>query len=148
MFKKNQKGQSALEYLMTYGWALVVIVIVVVALYALGILDPASYTASTCRGFSGLAYKTHIANTTDGFEIVVTNSTGGEITLTGAQFDGQVLGLPTETTIAAQGEADIGPTAVTGLSAGASYSKIVTITYNVSGLQTPKTETATCTGTA
>ncbi|MBI4209886.1 MAG: hypothetical protein HY544_00040 [Candidatus Diapherotrites archaeon] len=33
MFLKDRKGQSALEYLMTYGWALIVIVVVIAALY-------------------------------------------------------------------------------------------------------------------
>jgi len=36
----ERKGQSALEYLMTYGWALVTVVIVVAALFAFGIFNP------------------------------------------------------------------------------------------------------------
>jgi len=42
---KNKKGQSALEYLMTYGWALVVIVIVIAALFAFGVFE----TQINCR---------------------------------------------------------------------------------------------------
>ncbi len=37
------KGQGALEYLMTYGWALIIIVIVGTALYVLGPLNPETY---------------------------------------------------------------------------------------------------------
>ena len=33
------KGQSAMEYLMTYGWAIVIVIIVAAALVALGFFD-------------------------------------------------------------------------------------------------------------
>jgi hypothetical protein len=36
----RKKSQAALEYLMTYGWAILVIVIVIAALYAMGVLTP------------------------------------------------------------------------------------------------------------
>lgn len=39
----NNKGQSALEFLWYYGWAFVVIIIVVVALFAFGIFDRTFY---------------------------------------------------------------------------------------------------------
>ena len=32
-----KKAQSAMEYLMTYGWAILIVIIVAAALYALGI---------------------------------------------------------------------------------------------------------------
>ena len=50
---KNNKGQSALEYLMTYGWALVVIVIVIAALFAFGVFN----TPKNCTQTSGLLIK-------------------------------------------------------------------------------------------
>lgn len=37
------KGQGAMDYLMTYGWALLIIVVVGVALYTLGVLNPETY---------------------------------------------------------------------------------------------------------
>ena len=56
MLKK--KAQAALEYLMTYGWAILVIVIVIAALYALGIFTPkASVACTPC--FSSFAYLDH-----------------------------------------------------------------------------------------
>lgn len=41
-----RRGQSAMEYLMTYGWALLVIVVVLAALVLLGIFNPP--TPETC----------------------------------------------------------------------------------------------------
>ena len=38
----NKKSQSAMEYLMTYGWAVLVVVIVLAALFYLGVFDKKS----------------------------------------------------------------------------------------------------------
>jgi hypothetical protein len=35
---RKMKAQAAMEYLMTYGWAILIIIVVVAALYAMGIL--------------------------------------------------------------------------------------------------------------
>ncbi|MBE5728259.1 hypothetical protein IHE51_00125, partial [Candidatus Parvarchaeota archaeon] len=40
---KNKRSQSALEYMMTYGWAILIIVIVAVVLYSMGIFSPPSF---------------------------------------------------------------------------------------------------------
>ena len=49
----DRKTQSALEYLMTYGWAILIIVIVAAVLYSLGIFSPSSSIGTTVTGFSG-----------------------------------------------------------------------------------------------
>ncbi|MGC8533630.1 MAG: hypothetical protein ACP5MV_03330 [Candidatus Parvarchaeum sp.] len=49
---KSVKSQSALEYMMTYGWAILVIVIVAGVLYSLGIFSPSSSLSTTITGFS------------------------------------------------------------------------------------------------
>jgi len=38
-----RKAQAALEYLMTYGWALLIIMLVILILFYLGILNPSSF---------------------------------------------------------------------------------------------------------
>ncbi len=40
------KGQAAIEYLVTYGWAIIIIAVVISALYALGIFNSSSYYTS------------------------------------------------------------------------------------------------------
>jgi hypothetical protein len=40
---KSQKSQSAMEYLMTYGWAILIIAIVLVALFSLGVFNSANF---------------------------------------------------------------------------------------------------------
>lgn len=49
---KNLKLQSAMEYLMTYGWAILIIAVVMVALFSLGILG-GSPLSTTCLPGSG-----------------------------------------------------------------------------------------------
>lgn len=49
-----KKAQSAMEYLMTYGWAILIVIIVAAALYALGIFNPATYTGRIPTGFTTL----------------------------------------------------------------------------------------------
>ncbi|MCL4399390.1 LamG domain-containing protein [Candidatus Parvarchaeota archaeon] len=49
----THKSQSALEYMMTYGWAILIIVIVAAVLYSFGIFSPSSSISATITGFSG-----------------------------------------------------------------------------------------------
>ncbi len=55
MFSKrgNSKAQSAMEYLMTYGWAILIISIVLAALFALGVFSSSSFVGTTCIAASG-----------------------------------------------------------------------------------------------
>ena len=62
--KKAARGQAALEFLMTYGWVLVIIVISGAALYSMGILNPSTYMKKGCVGFEKLHYKDHLMKTT------------------------------------------------------------------------------------
>ena len=44
-----KRAQSAMEFLMTYGWAFLVCVLVVIALYSFGLVDFLSWLPSYCR---------------------------------------------------------------------------------------------------
>jgi len=147
----DKKGQAALEYLMTYGWALVVIVIVIAALFAFGIFNPPA--AATCRGLDKLAYSDHaISAGNNAIELRIGNGAGSTIKFDSISYSGDFAG-GTITTM--PGNLATGSyqsftntdgnftTAITG-----SYSGTVTITYTTeagSGIQ--HTETATCSGT-
>ncbi len=47
-------AQSALEYMMTYGWALIIIAVVIGILYLMGIFNPTASVSATVSGFSNL----------------------------------------------------------------------------------------------
>ncbi|MFP3215414.1 MAG: hypothetical protein RXR32_02610 [Candidatus Micrarchaeota archaeon] len=50
----SRKAQSAMEYLMTYGWAILIIGIALAAMFQMGLFNPSKYVMSTCTLPSGL----------------------------------------------------------------------------------------------
>ena len=55
----NLRAQSAMEYLLTYGWAFLIIAVVLGAMFALGIFNPGQFVGSECflpAGFSCLSF--------------------------------------------------------------------------------------------
>ena len=49
----HKKLQSAMEYLMTYGWAILIIAVVIGVLYALGIFNGSGFLGSFCTAQTG-----------------------------------------------------------------------------------------------
>ncbi|MCL4372046.1 hypothetical protein M1373_01865 [Candidatus Marsarchaeota archaeon] len=45
---KKQNAQAAIEYLTTYGWAIIIISVSLAALYYLGVFNPATYVSTSC----------------------------------------------------------------------------------------------------
>ena len=66
----THKSQSALEYLMTYGWAILIIVIVAVILYSMGLFNPSSSITFTSSGFSPFTVSSSLCNNL-GYKIAV-----------------------------------------------------------------------------
>jgi len=144
-----KRGQAALEYLTTYGWVLVIIVIVAAALYALGLLNPATYQPHTCTGFSSLTYTDHVINSSGAMKLVLKNGVGKTITsanISSVKIDGtEKLSSHTEVTSwAAGGEKTLSATLSGSYSKGDPYTATVEITYVAGGIK--HTEIGTCTG--
>lgn len=78
-----RKAQSSLEFLMTYGWALVAILTVIAALYSFGVLDINQYLPEQCRLFSQIECQEFA---TDGelgtFNLSFVNNYGVDMTIT------------------------------------------------------------------
>ncbi|EEZ93034.1 MAG: hypothetical protein BJBARM4_0426 [Candidatus Parvarchaeum acidiphilum ARMAN-4] len=66
----SRRSQSALEYMMTYGWAILIIVIVAVILYSMGIFNPSSSITFTSSGFSPFTVSSSLCNNI-GYKIAV-----------------------------------------------------------------------------
>lgn len=147
-----RKGQGAMEYLMTYGWALLVIVIVGAALFALGILNPATYQQKTCSGFQYFTYVDHKLNTTA--LVISLRNANQRINLTSIQMGGAasfIVEYPDVTVVEPLSQATsfiITTPNVPAVTAGAVYSDVnISIRYDVIGGITANTETFTCAGT-
>ena len=99
-----KKGQSAMEYLMTYGWAILIVIVVVAALYGMGVFSLKSGVAcSPC--FSYFAFVDYADGTllirngaqvidtisaSTGTSDVTTADPGDDITITGLSTTGDV----------------------------------------------------------
>ncbi len=48
MLLRNKKGQAAMEFLMTYGWAILIVIIAIAALVYFGVLSPERFISDQC----------------------------------------------------------------------------------------------------
>ena len=76
MFKKSQ---AAMEFLMTYGWAILVVLVAIGALAYFGVLSPDRFLPSKCQLPSGIACVDHRADAT-GVQVVLLNGMGFDAT--------------------------------------------------------------------
>ncbi|MFH0956939.1 MAG: hypothetical protein V1813_03680 [Candidatus Aenigmatarchaeota archaeon] len=154
-----------MEYLMTYGWAILIVIIVAAALYSLGIFNPATWTGSRATGFTNMgapaagAWKLGANGAADQFQLVLKNNLPSRISVTGVNVtigitacDGEAIN-----SVAVQGSGGIPEGIGTGFTvtancgtqtAGSSYTSTVSLTYNNldTGL-TALTESGSLTGT-
>ncbi len=76
-----KKGQAAMEFLMTYGWAILVVLIAIGALAYFGVLSPGRFLPSSCTmgpGFSCEEFKVdNVAG--DSLQIRLRNGIGKDI---------------------------------------------------------------------
>ena len=63
---KNMKSQAALEFLMTYGWAILVVLVAVGALAYFGVLNPDRFLPTKCTLQAGIACLDHKVQGTAG----------------------------------------------------------------------------------
>jgi uncharacterized protein (UPF0333 family) len=62
MFKFQGKSQAAMEFLMTYGWAILVVLVAIGALAYFGVLSPDKFLPSKCQLPAGMACTDHKAD--------------------------------------------------------------------------------------
>ena len=78
----RNKAQTAMEYLMTYGWAILIVIVVIAALYAMGVFTPQAAGGSCSPCFSNFAFVDYA-----GGSLILTTQPR-EITITGITEDG------------------------------------------------------------
>ena len=147
-----RKAQSALEYLLTYSWAFIIIVIVGAALFALGVFNPASSTALQVRGLSNFQIDDGKIETNGNMTLVIGVKTGLTTNLTDIDFsiqgiscsdtadDADIIVTPSQTQTIV-----LDPASVCSLTAGDSVIIDVTIDYLVGRSIVPHTDSGTIT---
>lgn len=78
--KKYETSQAAMEFMMTYGWAMIVLIIAIASLAYFGVLNPSRFLPDQCILPAGLACLDFNVYS-DNVEIVLRNSFGETITI-------------------------------------------------------------------
>ena len=73
--KRDMKAQSAMEYLMTYGWAILIIAVVLAALFELGVFNGSNLGPQACIAQAGFVCRNPIY-TANGIGITFGQTTG------------------------------------------------------------------------
>ena len=82
MFSKNNKSQAGFEFLTTYGWAFLVILIMISTLAYFGILTPSNVLPSRCNIGAEFQCIDHQISATGGtFRLRLKNGVGGAVTV-------------------------------------------------------------------
>ena len=87
MQKRGRKAQAAMEFLMTYGWAILIVLIVLAALFFLGVFDP--QTPNSCIIPAPFNCK-DIVFREEGFEIILGAINIGGGTISDVKVNNQV----------------------------------------------------------
>jgi hypothetical protein len=80
--KDGLHGQAALDFLLTYGWALALVGIVVAVFFMFGIFDISNFMGSKAVGFSEVAVKDWRMDTDGTFTIMLTSHSAHGINIT------------------------------------------------------------------
>ncbi|MEK6934652.1 MAG: hypothetical protein AABW46_02130 [Nanoarchaeota archaeon] len=78
-----RRGQAAMEFLMTYGWAILVVLIAIGALAYFGVLNPSRFLPSSCTLMPGLsceAFKVDATAAGGHIRVDIQNGIGQDLT--------------------------------------------------------------------
>ncbi|MFH1331789.1 MAG: hypothetical protein ABIH63_00710 [archaeon] len=80
-----KRAQAAMEFLMTYGWAILVVLVAIGALAYFGVLNPSRFLPSSCTLIPGLGCDEHKA-TSAGATLIIRNGMGSDVTVNSITF--------------------------------------------------------------
>ncbi len=136
-----------MEYLMTYGWAILIVIIVAAALFALGVFSPSTYTGHQATGFGELGTPEDWQYSDTNITIILRNQIGQDVSISnvtsaGCTGSAAPVSLPSSDTVQVVVEG------CPDKNAPATYSQLVTVTYTVGVGGLTRTASGTLTGTA
>jgi len=73
---RKLRAQSAMEYLMTYGWAILIIAVVLGALFAMGVFNSPSLVGTVCIPLSGYYCANPVLSTSGTLTLTIGQATG------------------------------------------------------------------------
>ena len=89
--KRKVRGQASLEFLMTYGWAILVVLVVISSLAYFGVLNPQQFLPRKCQFGQGFICIDHQLLKTGGtfpgkLTILLNNGLGNDVEITKFNF--------------------------------------------------------------
>lgn len=88
----NKKAQAALEFLMTYGWAILVVLAAIGALAYFGVLSPSNFLPDQCTATSGIGCVGKPSISASAVAFTVTNGIGQTISVTNSSTNKPAAG--------------------------------------------------------
>jgi len=140
----DKKGQAALEFLMTYGWAILAAVIVIGALAYFGVFSPGQYAPETCTLTAPLGCDEYNVQTT-GPNLVIRNGRGESIDILNVNVEGCGDYEPADTTVPNGQTLTASPDCA--LTEGSRFRGDITVTYQITDGTLNQTSTGQISGT-
>jgi len=129
--KKGIKAQAAMEFLMTYGWAILVVLVAIGALAYFGVLNPAQFLPSSCTITSGLGcddFKV-TGGDTQTAEVILRNGFGQD--MSGVVVAIGTCGTDNDPALIKNGDAVPYSLTCSGLTAGSRFQEDLNVTYTL-----------------
>jgi hypothetical protein len=148
----HRKAQSAMEYLMTYGWAILIVIVVAASFYFMGLFNPAMFAGRTVTGFQvlGTPVDWELLGVNGNLTLKLANGrlqTPVTIHAITATINGQDTSyVPAGLTIGPGASSEISFPVTPPLAKGSTYSVKIAILYDAGGLN--HTDFGTVTGLA
>jgi len=84
----RKKAQAAMEFLMTYGWAILVVLIVISALAYFGVLNPQQFLPQKCQFSTGIVCVDKQLKSGGELNLRLSNGLGNAVDITGLKIIG------------------------------------------------------------
>ena len=146
---KKKQGQAAIEFLMTYGWAILVVLIAITALAYFGVLNPSRFLPESCIIGPGFSCDEFKVSNVDGITLALRNGLGSQltsvsVTIKDYQSDDLICKLSPSSDTLEDGEQQIYTGDATlcntiSLSLGGKYKAKVSVEYTLNDLTHTKT---------
>jgi len=142
----KKKGQAAMEFLMTYGWAILAAVIAIGVLAYFGVFNPGKYTSNMVAVNPPFGTSQELSIQTSGITFVLRNGGGDSANISSIDING--CGTYSTETIIADGDSEVITVTCSPdpLVSGDKFKGDITITYRTGEEVMDLTGTGTITG--
>jgi len=126
-----KKGQAAMEFLMTYGWAILAAVIVIAVLASFGVFSPSTYVPNQCTLTAPLGCNAGTADAT-GVSLEIRNGAGEDLSISAITVGG-CAGTVSPALPATLGDTDLQVYRIPCALTAGKFQGDITVTYTKTG---------------